>query len=156
MGLVIDTPFLYRAAKEKLGGNVSYACLYKKIQDCCGMVTHAVCHLKKINGQKRFVEALFRSGFSTNVLSIPNDSPEWTAHFAGTILNIAPHVDHIVVATADPLILPILEFVEGNWDCKVTVLGFKDLTDPEVTEFAGDAFIEVDESLVHIPKQPFA
>lgn len=140
VGLIVDAPHLYQS-RELFGANIDYTSLYRKVSEY-GEITHAQAHLRDIPGQQKFLAALASTGYTTYSRSGDSTSRRWIATIADSIMALAPHVGHLVVAVGDDRLAPILEFAESNWGCKITVLGFKkEDSDRDLYEFD---YVELD------------
>jgi hypothetical protein len=151
LGLVVDVPYLYAAAKSIFGANIDYTTVYK-MAGRGGDLTHAYCQLIAMPNQKKFLGALRTTGY--RYLALPGDGTTaiWATELAQTILSIAPHVQSLMVAVADDRLAPILEFVEDTWNCKITLIGFADKVGPELRELGYD-FIEFTENVLYGNRQ---
>lgn len=151
VGLVADVAYLY-AAKEKLGGNIDYATLRRRVEDYTqATVTTAVAHLKGIPNQGKFLGSLRHASYRYTFCNDPQDSPAWVAMMAETILAVAPHVHVLAVASCDPRLTSILDFAADVWGVKIVLVGF-DGTLGDIGD-TSDAKLYVDERCIYV-RQP--
>jgi hypothetical protein len=147
LGLVVDVPYLYAAAKSIYGANIDYTTVYTMASKG-GDLTHAYCQLIAMPNQKKFLGALRTTGYRYFALPGDGTTAIWASELAQTILSIAPHVNEMLLAIADDRLAPILEFVEDTWGCKIKLLGFEDHVGQELREL-GYEFIQFTENVLY-------
>lgn len=151
-GLVVDVNYLYQA-KELLGGNLDYNAVVREANRLGpGQVIMSKAHIRNGLGQRKFVSALRGIGFDIHSHASDAGTRNWVADIAESIMAVAPHVDHLIAGTGDGRLSPILEFAHINWNCAISVIGFRDSTDQDIFELLediGGKFIDLDESFLY-------
>lgn len=151
VGFLVDVAYLY-AAKERLGGNIDYAALRKRIEEYVGSpVTHGCAFMKGIPNQGKFLHSLRSAGYRYVFCHDPTDSPHWSSQFAEQILAMVPYVSSMVIASADPKLAGILDYVVDTWNTKITLVGFNG--DLGELGDASDARLYLDERIIYV-RQP--
>jgi len=153
VGIIVDVDSLYKAAREKLDGAISYQALLTNLVgrgQNRRLIEAVAVFDPTANMRTAFVRALVAMGYSINH-DLRRATEDRVAH---SMMRMAPSIDTLILVTGSPIYLSIMEFLsETERDIGLEVAFFHDKTDKDLLHDC-DEFVELDSSYVYAADVP--
>ncbi|HWQ59597.1 MAG TPA: NYN domain-containing protein [Candidatus Fimivivens sp.] len=148
VGILVDVSNLYHSAKV----------VYKKKVNFKNVLAEAVAGRKLVRAiaygittaeatEEKFFETIGTYGYDvkTKELQIFHDGAkkgDWDVGISVDAIKMAPKLDVIILASGDGDYIPLVEYLQGTFGCRVEVVGFAESASSKLVETA-DEFLNL-------------
>jgi len=140
VGVLVDIQNLYYSAKVLYKKKVNFNAILKEGTNERKLIRAIGYGVKTIEGaEKNFFEALEKGGYDikTKDLQIfPDGSKkgDWDVGIAVDAIKMANKMDVIVLVSGDGDFIPLIQYLQSTYGCRVEIVAFKESTNATVIE----------------------
>lgn len=146
IAVLADVQSLFFVAKNSAQSKIEYNRLLSGLANHRPVV-RAIAYVSQRPGASGFNEALMRAGYEVRVKELPTRDADpfakwsWIAGICVDALKLASRVDALVIASADPALVPLIEAVRAV-GCRVEIASIREATSPDLIA-AANVFIPI-------------
>lgn len=149
IAIFADVQNIYYTVKEKYRRNFNYQILWRTIADAGAIVcANAYAIERQDPAQQKFQHKLQEIGFSVKLKPFiqradGSSKGDWDVGIAIDVMDEAPHVDLVILATGDGDFAPLVERIKQNYGVIVWIVSVTSLTAKGLID-AADRHIAID------------
>jgi len=146
VAVLADVQSLFFVAKNAAQSKIEYNRLLTGLANNRPVV-RAIAYVSQRPGASGFNDALMRAGYEVRIKELPTRDADpfakwsWVAGICVDALKLASRVDALVIASADPTLVPLIEAVRAI-GCRVEIAGIREAIGPDLVA-AANAFIPI-------------
>jgi uncharacterized LabA/DUF88 family protein len=148
VGVFVDISNMYYSARVISGRKVNFKKVLEVAVGERQLIRALAYGISTSEGQEeKFFEAMETSGYEMRTKDIQNFADgskkgDWDIGIAIDIIKMAPKLDVVVLASGDGDYVPLVEYVQNTYGCRVEVIAFGESTSSKLVE-AADQFTDI-------------
>jgi len=144
VGVLVDVSNLYHSARVLYRKKVNYKNVLESAVSGRKLIRAIAYGITTTEGmEEKFLETLKAYGYDVKTKDLqifPDGSKkgDWDVAIAIDAIKMAPKLDVVVIISGDGDYIPLVEYLQGTFGCRVEVLAFSESTSAKLLEVADD------------------
>lgn len=146
VGVLVDVSNLYHSARVLYRKKVNYKNVLESAVSGRKLIRAIAYGITTTEGmEEKFLETLKGYGYDVKTKDLqifPDGSKkgDWDVAIAIDAIKMAPKLDVVVIISGDGDYIPLVEYLQGTFGCRVEILAFSESTSQKLSEIVDEFF----------------